>query len=146
MRPLPPGVTDPTPTRVGIPLPAVPARLPARPTPGRAVLRQTLYALTRTVGDLPVGTMIAPLTRDGHPDLYAPFTVEDGRGHRADVARGDVALVSGLAVLADHTDGRAIAFGRWTNETHARAFAARLMAADLPDVAGVWVGEVIRQD
>lgn len=149
--PLPPGVTDPTPTRVGIPLPGpgvlidgrvVPAVLGA-PTDGRAVLRQTLYCLTRPVGDLPAGVMVAPLW-DGIDPVDAPSCyVEDGAGRGAYVRRGDVERVTGMCVLIDHVDGYSSAFPRIVDEPRARAFAAATLA--LPTVAGAWVGEVIRQ-
>lgn len=152
MRPLPPGVTDPTPTRVDIPLPirdgvmidpsAVPAVL-RTPTDGRAVLRQTLYCLTRPVGDLAAGVMVAPLSEAIDPTTAPSTYVEDGAERGAYVRHGDVQRVTGLAVLVDHVDGYSSAFPHVVDEARARAFASACLT--LPTVAGAWVGEVIRQ-
>jgi hypothetical protein len=115
------------------------------PAPTAAVLRQTLYALTRTIGDMDNGTMVEPITRDGHPLASGAFPVQDGAERVAYVTGADVALVSGTVVLADHVAGWTTAFGGFTGEAHARAFAVALLGIASPAVAGVWTGEVIRQ-
>ncbi len=111
-------------------------------TNGRAVLRQTLYCLTRSVGDLTTGTMVAPLSESIDPTIASTY-VEDGAERGAVVLVGDVERVTGLVVLIDHVDGYTVTVPRITDEARARAFAAATLA--LPAVAGVWVGEVIRQ-
>ncbi len=141
MRPLPANVTDPTPTRVGIPLP-VPA-VPHAPRDDRAILRQTLYCLTRPVGDLAAGVMVAPLWEGIDPTTAPSTYVEDGAERGAYVRAGEVQRVTGLAVLVDHIDGYSSAFPHIVDEPRARAFAAACLT--LPTVAGAWVGEVIRQ-
>lgn len=115
------------------------------PAPTAAVLRQTLYALTRTVGDFDAGTMVEPITPDGHPLPSGAFPVQDGADRVAHVTGSDVALVSGTVVLADHVAGWSTAFGGFTGEAHARAYAVALLGIESPAVAGVWTGEVIRQ-
>jgi hypothetical protein len=115
------------------------------PATTAAVLRQTLYALTRTVGEFDAGTMVEPITPDGHPLSEGAFPVQDGAERVAYVTGSDVALVSGTVVLADHVAGWSTAFGGFTGEAHAHRFAAALMRAGLGAVAGVWTGEVIRQ-
>ncbi len=125
--------------------PSVPA-LPSAIVPttgGRAVLRQTLYSLTRAVGDLPPGTMVAPLSDRVDPTAVPSCYVEDGAERGCYVTPGDVERVTGLVVLIDHVDGYSSAFPRIVDEDRARAFAAATLG--LPAVAGAWVGEVIRQ-
>lgn len=115
------------------------------PAPTAAVLRQTLYALTRTVGDMDHGTMVEICTRDRHPLPSGAFPVQDGAERVAYLTGSDVALVSGTVVLADHVAGWSTAFGGFHDEAHARAFAVALLGISSPAVAGVWTGEVIRQ-
>ncbi len=113
------------------------------PDASRAILRQTLYALTRPIGDLGPGTMVAPVWEGVDPVTAASCYVHDGADRGAWVRRGEVERVTGLVVLVDHVDGWSSAFPRIVDEPRARAFAAATLA--LPAVAGVWVGEVIRQ-
>jgi hypothetical protein len=115
------------------------------PVPTAAVLRQTLYALTRAVGDFDAGTMVEIITPDGHPLSEGAFPVQDGAERVAYVTASDVARVSGTVVLADHVAGWSTAFGGFGSEGQARTFAVALLGIGSPAVAGVWTGEVIRQ-
>ncbi len=123
-------------------VPALPSAI-VPTTGGRAFLRQTLYALTRPVGELHAGTMVAPLSERVDPTAVPSCYVEDGAERGVYVRPCDVERVTGLVVLVDHVDGWSSAFPRIVDEPRARAFAAATLA--LPAVAGAWVGEVIRQ-
>lgn len=137
-----PAVTTAYPATSDPYVPALPSAI-VPTTGGRAVLRQTLYALTRPVGDLAPGTMVAPLSEQIDPTSVPTCYVEDGAERGVYVRACDVERVTGLVVLVDHVDGYSSAFPRIVDETRARAFAAATLG--LPTVAGAWVGEVIRQ-
>lgn len=109
--------------------------------------RATVHALTRTVGDLDHGTVVVPVTRDGHPLSSGAFYVLDEATDRgAYVTAADVTLVTGYAVIVEHVAG-------WTtvlaalDEAHAETMARALDEARpvMPAVASVRPVEICRQ-